>query len=329
MNLAAQFGTSTVGVDLGATLTRVVAVDSALNVGPVASAPTAILGAGSPTERIGELIALVERVLPDRSGLRSIGIGASGPIDSGGVIRNPGTLPAFSDLPLVDRLAEHFGVPCHIDNDAVTAAIAEHRCGAGMEASCMVMVTLGTGIGVAVLRDGVPVRGGDGEHPEAGHIPVPGPPDPCYCGLEHCWEQIASRRALERLATWVMDDHEQSDDPRNAVAALAARAADSDPAACEALRTYGRAVGHGLATLIAVYRPSRVVLGGSASEHFGHFFTGLRDTIRRSTEFTVETDIVTAVLGDAGGAIGAALLATEPTTNTTGPEQSGAIKGAR
>ena len=80
-------------------------------------------------------------------------------------------------------LSERLGVPCVIDNDAVTAAIGEHAYGAGRDSSGLLVVTLGTGVGVAALIRGRPVRGADGGHPEAGHIAVSGPPAPCYCGL--------------------------------------------------------------------------------------------------------------------------------------------------
>lgn len=307
-NSSASDSSASVGVDLGATLTRAVLVDATGAIGPVTSVPTAMLGAGAPAQRIAKMIDLIEAVAAGQGSIRSIGIGASGPIGSDGVIHNADTLPAFTDLVLTVAIEGHFDVPCLIDNDAVTAAIGEYHRGAGNTASRMIMVTLGTGIGVAVLCDGVPSRGGDGEHPEAGHISVPGGPAECYCGLASCWEQVASRRALEHLAMDVIGRHASRDSPQTAVEELGRRAAGGDEVARTAMRAYGRSVGHGLATLVAVHRPNRVVLGGSAAQHLDLFEPGMRESMRRSDGYSVSTDICAAVLGDASGAVGAALL---------------------
>jgi glucokinase len=98
--------------------------------------------------------------------LQGVGIGASGPVDSDGIIRNPSTLRAFSNILLVTIIAERLAVSCVIDNDAVTAAIGEHRYGAGRNSDALLVVTRGTGIGVCMLNCGRPVRGADGSHPK-------------------------------------------------------------------------------------------------------------------------------------------------------------------
>ena len=95
--------------------------------------------------------------------------------------------------------SERMAAPAWIDNDAVVAGLAETHWGRAGATESLLCVTLGTGIGAVLIEAGRPRRAADGQHPEAGHIPVAGTGNPCYCGLPQCWEQVASRTALDRL----------------------------------------------------------------------------------------------------------------------------------
>ncbi len=232
-----------VGVDLGGTDTRVVALDLDGTVRRDTTLPTPHdLPPSQAVAVLADVIADSLRSPPGHPGLRvvGVGIGASGPIDPHGVIRNPDTLPAFSGAPLTHLVAEQLGVPCVIDNDAVTAAIGEHRHGAGRGSAALLTVTLGTGIGVGLLLAGAPVRAADGSHPEAGHLTIGEPAPACYCGLLHCWEQAASRTALERLTSGQTTD-------------IAARAQAGDTSSQDLFRRYGALVGE----LAGRLRPKR------------------------------------------------------------------------
>jgi glucokinase len=282
-----------IGVDLGGTGTRIVVLDADGTVRRATSRPTA---AGIPPKRaaaeLADSIAATASGLP----LRAVGIGASGPVDQLGFIRNPNTLPAYSDVPITDIVSEHLGVSCVIDNDAVTAAIAEHSLGAGRDSDALLVVTLGTGIGVALLCHGHPVRAADGSHPEAGHLAVSGPPAPCYCGLPTCWEQLASRTALDQLTS-------------NKTAEAAADARADDPETATLFDVYGQRLGAGLGTLLTLSKPDRVIIGGSAAQYLDLTEAGIRHSLHRTAGFTTALDLRGAELGDLAGAIGAAILA--------------------
>jgi glucokinase len=281
-----------VGIDLGGTGTRVVALDTDGVIRREQTAPTAT---GLSTVRaVSELIEMVAGVAADLD-LQGVGIGATGPVDSGGVIRNPSTLPAFSDIPVATIIADRLAVPCVIDNDAVTAAIGEHRYGAGRNSDALLVVTLGTGIGVCMLSGGRPVRAADGSHPEAGHISVSGPGAPCYCGLASCWEQVASRTALNHLAGGRAEEIAQS-------------ARYGDPAGTDLFGEYGERVGAGLATLLTLYKPDRVVIGGGAAQYLDLFQAGLRRSLTRSSEYSCRPEFLAAEIGNVAGAVGAAVL---------------------
>jgi glucokinase len=283
----------TIGVDLGGTGTRVVALAAAGGLDGAEVLST--YDGDDPREALAVLTKRIRAVAAGRA-ITGIGIGASGPVDATGVIHNHATLPAYTGLPLAKRLRQTFGVSCVIDNDAVTAAIAERAYGAHPESAAMLVVTLGTGVGVAFLDHGHPFKTAAGTHPELGHISVPGPPAPCYCGLATCWEQLASRTALTRQLGADPDE-----------VALAARSGDA--AARDSFGLYGRRVGIGLATLMSVFEPSHVIVGGGAARFFELFESGARSAMTRREPFTAKGDFGSSTLGPEAGALGAAFLA--------------------
>jgi glucokinase len=194
-------------------------------------------------------------------------------------------------------------VPCRIDNDALTAALGEWTYGAGQGARRLLMVTLGTGIGVAVINDGTPYVGTDGIAPESGHIRVAGARSPCYCGLTNCWEQAASRTSLQRLALAAVTPEIAAKGPQEAVAHLARNPSQSD-----VFTTFAKRLALGLATLLTVHRPDVVVLGGSAAEYFDLIEPGLHKHLARRPAYYAPMALHRAALGDLSGAIGAACL---------------------
>lgn len=284
----------TVGVDLGGTGTRVVALDLHGSVPDQRTFPTASASTAKSLA-VEQLVQQIKAVAGVRR-LDGVGIGASGPVDPTGIIRNDDTLPVFSHIDLVGMVSERLSVPCVIDNDAATAAIGENLYGAGNASSALLVVTLGTGVGVAMLTSDRPVRAADGSHPEAGHLAVPGPPAPCYCGLATCWEQLASRTALDTLTS-------------NQTAELATQARAGDQHAIDLFHTYGSRVGAGLVNLLTIYRPERVVLGGGAARYLPLWEPGLARAVVRNDPFKSTPPFAQAQLGALSGAIGAAIIA--------------------
>jgi glucokinase len=188
----------------------------------------------------------------------------------------------------------------------VAAALGEYRYGAGQGAERLLLVTLGTGIGVALLEHGEPFRLGDGQHPDAGHIPVTGYSEICYCGLTGCWEQSASRLALERALEPLL---EGTASPVELLTTAATRARLGDTKAKEAFIAYGREVGRGLALFHAVFGPSITVIGGTVADYLDLFEPGVNESLTRAAGYAFPVPIVRAELGSEAGAIGAAILA--------------------
>lgn len=312
----------TAGIDLGGTGTRIALVSNDGLVVGQRTVATADLGSrGAPAQAVRALARHVLDVAGPVLRITAAGVGASGPVGSDGIIHNDDTLPAFSHFPVRETLSALLAAPCVIDNDAVTAAIGEYKRGAGRDAACLIMTTLGTGVGICVLNRGKPHRGGDGLHPEAGHLPVPGAAAPCYCGLPACWEQKASRTALGRSCRALLGP--EAGPPHASVELAASRARSGDPAAQDLFHRYGNDIGLGLGVLSAIFRPTRIVIGGSAASYLDLFSPGIHQAIIQHHPFTITADLHAAGLGDLAGAIGAAEIARNGIPHPDGQRQPG------
>lgn len=303
---AAGEGGLRAGVDIGGTGLRLVLLEASREVAAV-TVPTATFERFASVDRPAQLARHIVQLLPSGSQLLSVGIGASGPVNvARGVIENPGTLPVFSHFPLVAPLREQLQVPVAIDNDAVTAALGEYHLGVGLGSRRMLAITLGTGVGVALLVNGQPWRAADGSHPEGGHIPVGDDPHQCYCGLFGCWETLASRSWLQAQLANLLPNvaYERQD-----LAFFQQRAVD-DARVRELFERYGRQVGRGINSLAMLYGPDLVVLGGSAAQLLPLYEPALRRAMQRRAGFELNVPVVASSLGDAAGALGAALLPT-------------------
>lgn len=300
---AAGSGSVRIGIDLGGTGTRFVAVDNDSAV--VAQSTFATPVDLAPAAARSFLVQQARAVASGRP-ISAVGIGASGPIDATGVIRNPETLPAFTDIELLAPLATELLAPVRIDNDAVTAAVYEVSQGVAVGCDSTLMVTLGTGVGVAALRGSEPVRGSDGIHPEAGHLSVTDAHAPCYCGRLACWEQLVSRSALQRAAGSLVQTATGTAADIDDAAKLAQQ---GDADAIATFDAFGRHLAEGLADLMTVFRSSCVVLGGSAARYQPSFGPELNRRLAEIDLYGPMPPIRISSAGDFGGAIGASYLA--------------------
>ncbi|MGR2857435.1 ROK family protein [Erwinia sp. 1181_3] len=294
------------GMDIGGTGTRIILLAGQREIASE-TVPTAWFATLPAWQRASALAEKVRQLVPAGQRLASLGIGASGPVNMNNeIIENEDTLACFSGFPLVSQLRVLLGVPVAIDNDAVAAALGEFHLGAGQGSGRMLMVTLGTGIGVAMLEGGTPFRNIDGSHPEAGHIPVSDDPVVCYCGLQGCWEMLASRGWLQQALTAAIPDLRWDATLSQRLSHLAA----ANPRISGILYQYGQIVGRGLNTLLALYGPDVTVLSGSAAALFPLFQGGMEKALARASGYAVNKHIIPSSLGDAAGALGAAILPT-------------------
>ncbi len=252
----------------------------------------------------------------------AIGVGIAGLVDGDGVLRYGPNLPGVIDAPVRDSLAQRTALPVVVDNDANVAGWGEVRFGAAAGARDALLVTLGTGIGGAIVLDGAVVRGAHGFAAEIGHFTVDRAGPMCACGERGHWEAIASGSALGRMARELIATGKGAaiaaragGDP-NAVnghhVGDAAAAGDAD--ALELLGRYADNVALGLSALANILDPAIIVISGGLVSMGDLLFEPLQRAFMahiEAPEHRPAVPIVPATLGERAGAIGAAAVAAE------------------
>ncbi len=249
----------------------------------------------------------------------AVGVAAAGFVDATGArVMFAPHLP-WRGEDVRDRLAQRIGAPVLLENDATCAAHAEATYGAGQGAGSMLLVTLGTGIGGALVLDGRTWRGASGMAGEFGHMQVVPDGDPCECGQRGCWEQYCSGNALvrdarSRLGTepTVLAELCDGDPARLTGPMVTAAAADGDLVARAAFTRIGDWLGVGLANLVAAFDPALVVVGGGVSDAGDKLLDPARDALARHLVgggHRTTPPLVRASLGPHAGLVGAAALA--------------------
>ena len=275
-------------VDIGGTNIRAALVQGQAQ-GPILTVPSNRQAAGSS---VGSMLEILREAAGSQwEAIQAVGIVSTGPLDSSnGVISNPFTLPQWSGHDWINQLRARLDVPVIIENDAVGAAIGEFEAGAGLGSDVMCMVTLGTGVGVAVVsRAQGPYRGTYGFHPEAGHLPISNHGDVCYCGVTGCWEQLCSGDGIRQY--W------------------------SDPDGHVDWEGYGSITARAIRILSRTYAPDRFVFGGGIAANFLDFMPSMKVALSERDPMgpPAEMELCQAQLAEPG-LRGAAILAMHATS---------------
>jgi len=274
-----------------------------------------------PLEVIDAIAEITEEFRRDHH-IKSIGVGAAGFVDAtqSTVLFAPHL--AWRHEPLRDSVARRTRLPVLVDNDANAAGWAEWRFGAAQNEADLVLITLGTGIGGAIVIDGQPYRGQFGIAGEFGHMQVVPGGQPCPCGNRGCWEQYASGRVLTRRAREAATEGSdfgalllaQAGGRVDAIggALVTAHAQEGHEEAVAWIADVGDWLGVGIANLAAALDPGMFVIGGGVSDA-GHLLIGpARAAFSRTLTgrgYRAEARIVQAHLGPEAGLIGAADMA--------------------
>ena len=238
------------------------------------------------------------RVARDR--LVGIGIGVPGIVDpeTRRVANSP--LLEWAHLDLVELLQKRLALPVLLDNDVNTLTVAEQLFGAGRGLPHFLVITIGRGIGMGVVVNGVLHRGLHGGAGEIGHVQVvPNGPD-CWCGRRGCLEAVAAEPALVREILASTGRLVQPAD----IAAFASRERD----VAEILERAGRQVGRALASITTVLDPQRVVISGEGVRLGDYYLASIRAELSEREQKEVPTEVVIEPWGDEAWARGAATL---------------------
>lgn len=293
-------------VDIGGTKLAVGLVDES---GKVLAKNEIATGSDSSYSAGLEKIASMFREMERHAGVEitGIGIGSTGPVDPlTGELGDVDFLPDWRRKNPVRDLAQLFGVNVALENDADAGVLAEAAWGAGLGKSRLIYITVGTGIGGGIIFDGHLYRGVGGSHPELGHQVVDPSGPACSCGFRGCWESLASGPAM---AAWA---HEQA--PANGsyreAETICRLALEGDELARRVVDREAYYLGLGIANLINLFVPDRIVLGGGVMRSALLFLEGIRKQITRGCRFVPyeKTELALASLGKDANLIGAATV---------------------
>ena len=285
----------TIGIDIGGTKMKVGMFDEKKQLIQVDEIKT-------PKEAIIETICGAIKSVIHESRLQGIGIATAGIVDvKKGKITSAANVPEFVNLPLVQRLEETFHVPVAIANDANSAALAEGKVGAAVDAKSYICAAIGTGIGGGIIHNGELVHGNNGYGGEIGHMIIEPNGKQCGCGKKGCWETYASGRALERMI---------QEDPVLTKENLHPRELFENYAKNESCREIVDAfinyLSIGISNLQYVFDPEMIVIGGGVIESSEYWWEMVVENIKNHSSIPV--NLRQAQLKNDASMIGASFL---------------------
>ncbi|MEV0286321.1 MULTISPECIES: ROK family protein [unclassified Kribbella] len=242
----------------------------------------------------------------------AVGVGCGGPLDPRtGVILGPPGLPGWDHVPLGSLVADRFGLPAYVENDATAAALGEYRWG-GWDVRNLVYLTVSTGFGGGVVADGKLFHGAADQGGELGHVVVDWQGRQCGCGARGCAEAYVSGTSIaRRAAEAVMAGSSLAVLPAITARDVAEHAAAGDPVARAVWDETTAILGRMVAVLINVCEPELVVLGGGVTRAGDQLLAPVRDAALRQAmpPAAAACDVVLSRHGDAVGVLGAAAIA--------------------
>ena len=304
-----------IGIDLGGTQVRAALVDEQGRILTRLAEPTDALA--GPDRVLAQICGLADRLLAASKPASVVGVGVSapGPLDTvAGVATDIPTLPGFVDFPLKAELQKRFAFPVDLENDAIAAAIGEWQFGIGKGLDNLVYVTVSTGIGGGVISDGRVVRGRKGMAAHVGHMSVVPNGELCPCGNRGCFEAYGSGPAFARRAQMRAVESRETTigsgggtiDSRSVFAA----ARNGDRLANQLVDEEAEILGRGFTSLIHIFSPDIIVMGGGLSHEFDRLQPGIQAYITQwAMPAFKDVKVMLAALDQNSGLVGAAALA--------------------
>lgn len=304
-----------IGIDLGGTAIKYALVDQEGRVSFQGKLPS--LAHVSAAAVLDQLVQAAQTVWAHASAsanisIKGLGLGTPGIVDETNriVLGGAENIVGWECIDVASALENRLQLPVILGNDANLMGLGESRFGAGRGCSDVVFLTIGTGIGGAVVMNGQLFNGYANRGTELGHVPLIANGEKCACGATGCLEHYASTAALVRRFT----------DKAQQQGVLFDRPVDGElivklyhqgvPAAVECMKEHFYFLGRGIAGFVNIFSPQRVVLGGGIVSAGDFYVQELRKVVRREViaDCAVHTEIVPAALGNNAGLIGAASL---------------------
>lgn len=309
-----------IGIDVGGTNVKIALVDSDGKIGYSNTIPTrAEMGYEYTINNMKQAIRdLMTETKLSAKDIEGIGFGLPGQVDfKSGIVRLITNIPGWVEIPLAKMIEDEFHIPTRIDNDVRCAALGELNFGAGKGCENLICITVGTGIGSGLIINGRLVRGASNAAGEIGHIKLQMHDGPiCGCGDTGCLEAFASGPSIVAMAEeYIMGGkstkyREMANGGAITPFIVAEAAKAGDPVARRIFTRMGEYIGIGMASVVNLLNPERIIVGGGVADAGDILLTPLKETIKkRAMKIAGETvEVVPAQLGNTAGVIGASLL---------------------
>jgi len=309
-----------IGVDLGATHMTLILADFAGQVIREVETPLDI--DDGPNICLPHVINQIKQVLNttglELSQISAIGLGVPGPVVADlGLVSFPPIMPTWDNFPIRDYLMEQLGIPIVLGNDAELGALGEWAYGAGRGEKVLAYIKIGTGIGAGLLIEGKIFRGVTGTAGEIGHIVIDKDGPICTCGNHGCLESIAGGRAIARHAQDYVRKFQRSRlaeiKPIDRIKAgdVIAAARRGDLVAQMIIKEVGESVGTALSSVVNLFNPSMIVIGGQVSQCGDLLLEPIRQSVREKSLKVASRNvrIAAAFLGRRSSSMGAVVEA--------------------
>ena len=294
---------SVIAMDVGGTAVKYALVDQDGGISCLGSMDTrAQEGGEALMARMLEQMRLLERGRDDVIG---VAVSTAGQVsrDHASVVY-AANLPGWTGMPIARRVRQHTGHPCVVENDVNAAALGERWLGAAQDCRALLMLTLGTGVGGALIVSGQLITGATGAAGEFGHLCLYPNGLPCDCGRRGCFERYASTSALKARTLALPEGHVA----RGEVKALFDACRAGDRAARGILDNWLEDLAQGLASLVHCFNPDVLLLGGGVSAQGEYLSELVCEKLKHKVipSFLVGLEVKTAQLGNRAGLLGAA-----------------------
>lgn len=303
-----------IGIDLGGTSIKYALVDKAGNSFFEGKLPS--FASVSAAEVIGQLVKaatiLKEEAARQNWEICGVGVGTPGIVDvtNSIVLGGAENIVGWENIDLATILEEKLNLPIVIGNDANLMGLGETKFGAGRGCTHVVFLTVGTGIGGAVIIDGRLFNGYANRGTELGHVPLIATGERCACGAVGCLEHYASTAALVRRFAALAQERGLTFDEEINGELIVRLYHEAFPLAIDCLNEHFYYLGRGIAGFINIFSPERVVIGGGVAESGAFYLEKIREVVKENVimDCAMNTEIVAAELGNRAGLIGAASL---------------------
>lgn len=303
-----------IGIDLGGTSIKYALVDKAGFSSFEGRLPS--FASVSSAEVIRQLVKAAT-IVKDEAGkrdwaIKGIGLGTPGIVDETNrvVLGGAENIVGWENIDVASLLEEQTGLPVIVGNDANLMGLGETKYGAGRGCTHVVFLTVGTGIGGAVIINGKLFNGYANRGTELGHVPLIANGERCACGAVGCLEHYASTAALVRRFTALATERGLKFDVEIDGELIVRLYHEAFPLAVDCMNEHFYYLGRGIAGFINIFSPQKIVVGGGVAESGTFYLEKIRQVVKENTipDCALNTEIVTAELGNKAGFIGAASL---------------------